>query len=90
MVIFAGKLVQTPVGSLRLVPLRVNSMLVPRCMPRGTATFKTGAAGLGGVGGSCCPTPGTAQERIDSKLNDICSAKNKRSDKFIYHLTEAG
>src|SRR5262249_18959829 len=51
-VTLAVKLVHRPVGSVRFVPVRVSSNLVPRCMPSGAGGLSVGAWGLGaGSGG---------------------------------------
>ncbi len=52
-VTLAGKLLHTPVGSARLVPVRVSSSAVPRCIPSGRIGASVGASGGGGAGG--CP-----------------------------------
>src|SRR5262245_31607029 len=50
-VILAGNDVQTAVGSWRLVPVSVRSMVVPRCAPVGLIGARVGACGLAGAGG---------------------------------------
>src|SRR5262249_45557206 len=50
----AGKLVHRPVGSARLVPVRVSSRVVPRWMPSGTGILSVGACGLALTVGSFC------------------------------------
>src|SRR5262245_4466670 len=71
MVTLAGKLVHRPVGSARLVPVRVNSSFVPRCIPSGATGVRVGARGLGGrtgtggcaPAGDGCPSVATADSR---------------------------
>src|SRR5262245_53875440 len=54
MVTLAGKLVHSPVGLARLVPVRFRSTLVPRWPAIGAVMLRTGAAGLGTLSGEGC------------------------------------
>jgi hypothetical protein len=53
----AGKLVHSPVGSARLLPVSVRSSVVPRCIPNGTAGLSTGACGLAAGAGAFWARP---------------------------------
>ena len=57
MVTLAGKLVHNPVGSARLVPVRVRSSEDPRSMPMGAGMAIVGASGLGFATKGCCEKP---------------------------------
>src|SRR5207249_4750571 len=67
MVTWAGKLVHKPVGSARLVPVRVSSIAVPRWMPSGMGIFSVGAWGLGGVRAGCWAWRPTGRIRMANK-----------------------
>src|SRR5262245_27005485 len=66
-----GMFVQRATGSARLVPVSVNSRLVPRCTPEAETAVSVGAAGLGAGGGGWAGTAGTDTRtaRIDSAVN---------------------
>jgi hypothetical protein len=68
MVTVAGKLVQRPVGSARLVPVRVSSSLVPRGMPTGVTGLSVGASGLGAIGGGCCAAATAARQTNEQAM----------------------
>src|SRR5438128_3447906 len=63
MVTLAGNDVHTPVGSCRLVPVSVRSMLVPRCAPVLEIAARVGAWGLTGAGGGCATSSAVKASR---------------------------
>src|SRR6516164_5634609 len=69
--IVAGKLVHSPVGLARLLPVKVSSSDCPRCAPLGNGILMTGARGFGATGAGFCESARSANVSKASKKDSI-------------------